>query len=545
MGLEVFFVLKRDLAGIIMEKGLYVKDIKPDRPVQGFFLVHNCAAKKTKRGQTFWALQLADATGLVDAKVWNSDKFALELLKSGQIIEILQGHSDTYQENLQIIIENFRLLDQAQTAAIEKSYFQAESKEDALALWQELTDLLDGEFQASIWAQFTKDVFADPEIKDAFCACPGAVRIHHAYKGGLLTHTLAVCKLCQSFAQIYPSLDRKTLIAGALFHDIGKIQEYSYALDFKRTTQGQLLGHMVLGVILLEPFLQRSNLPEDAILHLRHLILSHHGRLEYGACEVPKTREALALHFADNLDSKMEIARAALSKVAENSWTESIYALDQTKLYAFNPNLSLLPNQKLDQTLNTNVAYDLNNQDIIVEASQKRSQDYKNSQESVKEKASCAQDLDSKKSIDSKKFMDPQSLAADLGHESSEPPWGDEVDSDANFSEYIRENSASCDGFDLDPPIDNYENMAQTTYLPEGIDLSNENLEAFLADQGIDLETIDAENPIDLPKLPKDQGRVTNHNDPNNDTDKRKNQTSRKQIQEDLFWFGPFLISFD
>ena len=412
-----------------MAKGHYVKDIKDGQVIAGLFVVQNCWTKKTKRGQNFWSLQLGDATGEIAAKVWNSDRFGFEPLPSGHVVEILQGKCESYQEKLQIIIEKLRVLTEEQVKSLPTNYFQADSGLNAQELWGTLDKILLDEFSCTPWFKFVTSVFNDAAIKEAFCTCPGAIRIHHAYKSGLLVHTLAVIRNCQSIANIYPWLDRPTLIVGALFHDIGKIREYGYALDFQHTVEGQLLGHMVLGVMLLEPFLAKANLTTELTLHLRHLILSHHGRLEFGACEIPKTSEALALHFADDLDSKMEIAKQAQAKVNPNSWTEPIFALDQRKLYAFQGSL---PHKKSLQEPN--------------QACQKASSSHE-AATSINAPTTNAQ---SNASLEQSQLPDD-----------AVPPWNEqELDAKVDFFEYGSESAISAGDFDVNPPVDIYEDMA-------------------------------------------------------------------------------------
>ncbi len=159
------------------------------------------------------------------------------------------------------------------------------------------------------WKQFYKSVLTDSEIRKNFTEGFGAKTVHHAYMGGLLEHTLSVMNLCLLFTEQYPQIDKEILLIGALFHDIGKIEELKnndHLADF--TDEGKLLGHIQLGLELLYPFFkQAKNLPKPFISHLKHMILSHHGELEYGSPKLPATQEALLLHHADNIDAKMSM----------------------------------------------------------------------------------------------------------------------------------------------------------------------------------------------------------------------------------------------
>ena len=149
-----------------------------------------------------------------------------------------------------------------------------------------------------------------------------AKSVHHGFVGGLLEHTLSVFKLCRRLADQYPELDRQTLLAGALFHDFGKIREFSGGIANDYTDEGRLLGHLEICVEMLAPYLERSGLEPELQRHLKHLVLSHHGTLEFGAVRVPQTAEALVLHYADNIDAKMAQCRGLFAQLGEGeSWT--------------------------------------------------------------------------------------------------------------------------------------------------------------------------------------------------------------------------------
>lgn len=187
----------------------------------------------------------------------------------------------------------------------------------------ELLGLCKEEFRHAPWRKLALSVFNNQALRAAFRVCPAAKGVHHAYVGGLLEHTLGVFRLCRRIADQYPQLDRQTLLAGALFHDFGKIREFSGGLANDYTDEGRLLGHLMLGVEMLAPHLDKSGLEENLQRHLKHLILSHHGELQFGAVRQPHTAEALALHYADNLDAKMAQCRSLFEQLGEEGqdWT--------------------------------------------------------------------------------------------------------------------------------------------------------------------------------------------------------------------------------
>ena len=146
--------------------------------------------------------------------------------------------------------------------------------------------------------------------------------MHHAYIGGLLEHTLSVCRLCMVISELYPQVDREILLVGAIFHDLGKAWELNAGIQRDYTDPGRLLGHILLGVEILEPFLVKTELPPGLKLHLKHLLISHHGEYAYGSPRRPKTVEALILHYADNLDAKVNMTSLLVDALPEgDSWT--------------------------------------------------------------------------------------------------------------------------------------------------------------------------------------------------------------------------------
>ena len=186
----------------------------------------------------------------------------------------------------------------------------------------ELHELITREFIHKPWRKFVQAVFRDAELAAAFRVCPAAKSVHHAYVGGLLEHSLGVFKLCRRLADQYAELDRQTLLAGAIFHDIGKIREFSGGLVNDYTDEGRLIGHLELGIEMLAPFWQKAGLEEGLVRHLKHLILSHHGEPAFGAVRLPQTAEALVLHYADNIDAKMAQCRGLFAALeAEEGWT--------------------------------------------------------------------------------------------------------------------------------------------------------------------------------------------------------------------------------
>lgn len=279
--------------------------------------------QESRDGKKFLLLTLADKTGELRAIDWyNASENDLKV-KVNSIVRI-KGRANIYSEKLQIAIDKDK---DAVTILKEGEYdpnlFISTTKKDVSKMYEE--------FQRIISSISDKDIriltnipFQDEKFVESFIVAPAAIIVHHAYKGGLLEHTLGVMKLCLEISKIYPNVNTDILISGAVFHDLGKIKEYeirSYGID--RTTEGELIGHIVLGVQMIQECARGvPSLSSNTLQHIEHLILSHHGELELGSPTVPKTIEAIILHGADDLDSKMGQINALKEKNSEGDWSD-------------------------------------------------------------------------------------------------------------------------------------------------------------------------------------------------------------------------------
>lgn len=317
-----------------MEKGIYVKDILPDTRVEGVFAALDPALKETRNKSPFWKLLLSDASGSIEAKIWSPLSGQVGDVISGMLV-LIDGKAGFFNDNLQVTISRFTPLSPEELAGIDISDFTPASPYDREEMFSSLRRACLEEFAHAPWRALFSSVFRDHEIKKAFMSIPAAKKMHHAYAGGLLEHSLAVFRLCRSLCDLYPDLDRQTLLAGAIFHDIGKIREFSGGLANDYTNEGMLIGHISLGLEILEPFLAKSGLEPELKSHLKHLILSHHGLHEYGAPCLPQTPEAFILHYADNMDAKMNQFHNLFETDQESAWSPYQSGLDRKIFRAF------------------------------------------------------------------------------------------------------------------------------------------------------------------------------------------------------------------
>ncbi len=288
---------------LFSHKQQWINDIVAGHTVHGFFLLGTANQQQAKNGP-FWRLEIKDATGSLEARIWSPLSLQFADLTAGSIVE-LQGRADQFKEQLQINVTALRLLTQEERQGLDLAAFLPSSARAPQDMLAEIESLCKDELDYKPWRNFALAVLHDEDIRTKLLAAPAAKSIHHAFVGGLLEHTLGVIRLCLSMADLYPELDRQTLFVGALFHDIGKIWELSGGLANDYTNEGRLVGHINISLERLEPFLRKAKVDTELALHFRHLILSHHGQYEFGSPRLPQTVEAFVLHYADNIDAKL------------------------------------------------------------------------------------------------------------------------------------------------------------------------------------------------------------------------------------------------
>jgi 3'-5' exoribonuclease len=309
------------VGGYNMEKGHYVKDISSATEARGLFVVSGAAQGQSRNGP-YWRLTLSDASGSLEAKIWHPLSADFSAIDPASLVWA-EGRAAMYRDQLQLTVEKLRMLSPDEAASVDQAALLPVAPHDLDDMLDELQQLVREEFRHAPWRKLALAPFKDEKLREAFRVCPAAKSVHHAYVGGLLEHTLSVFRLCRRFADQYPELDRQTLLAGALFHDIGKIREFSGGIGNDYTDEGRLLGHTQLGLEMLAPHLAACGLEEDLQRHLKHLVLSHHGEADFGAAKPPHTPEAIALHYADNMDAKMAQCRKLFEQMGGEgpSWT--------------------------------------------------------------------------------------------------------------------------------------------------------------------------------------------------------------------------------
>ncbi len=296
-----------------MEK-TWVKDVKEGERVKAIFAVARKAVPTAKSGKSYLAATLVDRTGEIEARSFDRVEEFSALFEEKDLIEV-EGAVGTFQGKPQLRFESVVKVDPA-TAGIDAADFawvpppeprkpeKAPADDTTDATWVELLGLVEAVTDVHV-KELIKAFLADDDVAARLRRAPAAKNVHHAYAGGLLEHTVSCIKLSHRIADQYPQLDRDLLVAGAFFHDLGKIRELGYERGVEYTDEGRLVGHLVMAAQWIHEKARRVGVPRELEQHVVHIVLSHHGRLEFGSPKTPATLEALVTHFIDDLDSRV------------------------------------------------------------------------------------------------------------------------------------------------------------------------------------------------------------------------------------------------
>lgn len=301
-------------------KRVYVADIQERDQVEAPFLVRDKIVGMAKNGRPYLTLKLMDRTGEVEGRIWDRvDELSAQFGKDDFVH--VSGKASVYMGKMQLVIQALQRLDET---GVDLGDFLPLASRSVASMSEELRAVVQGLSNPHL-QRLMEAFLADESFMAAYLRAPAAKSMHHVYLGGLLEHSLAVAALAADVSRRYPALDRDLLVVGALLHDVGKIAELRYQRSFEYTDAGKLLGHIVMGVEMVEAQLRTlGDFPRDLALHLKHLLLSHHGQYEYGSPKRPKTLEAVVLNFLDDLDSKINGVRTHIEREpeSESAWTQ-------------------------------------------------------------------------------------------------------------------------------------------------------------------------------------------------------------------------------
>ncbi|MCY2983861.1 MAG: HDIG domain-containing protein [Planctomycetota bacterium] len=301
---------------------LFVSEIQPQMQVDSAFRIADRQLRANRQGNLYLLMQLQDRTGIISGMRWNADEKLAERFVKGSYVQV-QGASQLHNGILQLIVNQINLVDEK---VLDPADFDSGNRVDVELLWTRL-----GELIATISNETVRKIaecfYNDPAIAKSFCLAPAGIKTHHAYPGGLLEHVVSLMGLADRISSHYSVLNRDLMLAGAMLHDIGKLEELLFEGELSYSDAGQLLGHLVQGVQMLDSKVRELSAAGFAVdpalvLRLQHIIVSHHGYLEHGSPKVPMTVEALAFHYLDEMDAKLNAALALVeSDRTRDAWT--------------------------------------------------------------------------------------------------------------------------------------------------------------------------------------------------------------------------------
>lgn len=299
-----------------MSDKIFVEQLVEGETIRAVFLVTDKSIRATKSGKPFLALTLSDKSGSIDAKVWEQAEAIATRFEADDFVAV-EAQVDSWQSNLQLNVRDIQKLDDS---AVAFEDFVPVSRWPRHALLEQLQGVVRAQVSSADLQRFFDALFADEALMQRYETAPAATGNHHAFLGGLVEHSLSMTRLAvqigQHYGAYYPGLlDTDLLIAGTVLHDIGKCYELSYSRSFSYTDEGQLVGHIVQGVEMVTAIAARLKpaLPAELLTQIKHLILAHHGKKEFGSPVLPRTPEAMVLHEIDMIDSRMNM----LANIAE------------------------------------------------------------------------------------------------------------------------------------------------------------------------------------------------------------------------------------
>jgi len=315
-------------------KTSFVTDLGTEQTVTTFFLVHEKEIRNTREGKQYLRLELGDRSGTIEARMWDQFETIAKEFGRDDFVKV-QARVEIYKNRPQLALQQVR---RAKPEEVDLADFLPHTKEDIGKLWAQLLEYANA-IENPWLKQLVTGIISDPTVAACYKRAPAAKVMHHAYIGGLLEHVVGLCGLAKQVGQHYPELNLDLLLTVAILHDVGKLDELCYDRAIGYTTEGQLLGHIVME---LETVTNAINaivgFPANLKTVVQHLLISHHGQYEFGSPKLPMIREAMVFHYLDDMDSKMAAVRAALAvESGEEEWSTYSAALGRKflKLDAF------------------------------------------------------------------------------------------------------------------------------------------------------------------------------------------------------------------
>ena len=299
-------------------KSPFVKDLAADQSITGFFLVHEKEIRNTNTGKPYLRMELGDRSGTVEARMWEQFEGFAKSVSRDDFVKV-QARVEIYRNRPQLVLQQFRV---AKPEEIDLADFLPHTRYDVEELYKELLCYAEG-IKNPWLKKLATGILSHPRIAAQYKRAPAAKVMHHAYLGGLLEHVVGLCGLAKQIAEHYAELDVDLLLMAAMLHDVGKLDELCYERSISYTSEGQLLGHIVMELETVTKAMEGiEGFPEKLKTVVKHVLISHHGQYEFGSPKLPMIREALVFHYLDDMDSKLAAVRSAMEMDSgEANWS--------------------------------------------------------------------------------------------------------------------------------------------------------------------------------------------------------------------------------
>lgn len=303
----------------------FVRELKDGDNVNEVFFLADKQLRANRNANLYLLATLRDCTGVISGLMWNVTEDSVQHLTAGEYVKV-RGKVQVFQGGLQMIVVQ---IDPVTENEVDPNHFLVKPQANVGPLLNRLRSLMQS-ISSPPLRLLADCILEDQSLVDDLCAAPAGVKAHHAYQGGLIEHVVGMAEVADRICPLYPDLNRDLLLLGVLLHDLGKIRELCWDPTLAYTDEGQLLGHMNIAIEILNEklLIARSRMSgqpfsNEDVLRLKHMILSHHGSLDFGSPRVPMTPEAIALHLIDNLDAKLhEFTRTiADDPNSQSAWT--------------------------------------------------------------------------------------------------------------------------------------------------------------------------------------------------------------------------------
>ncbi len=317
-----------------MPAKVFIAELEVGEFVQSIFLATSVEVRHTRDGEPYLAIQLRDRSGEFDARAWTDVEMLSSRIEPDHYVAV-RGEVLEFAGRPYLSVQDIDVIDERD---VDESDFFEHSRWNAEELLEQLIELITHEVRSEVIREFLQTMLADEALIEWLERAPAAKRNHHAFRGGLLEHCLSMCRLslviCRHYDAYYPGMANSDLVvAGCVLHDIGKCVELDFSRDTHYSTQGRLIGHIATGASWVDRYADRSTteIPESLRTQLKHLVLSHHGKLEFGSPVTPRTVEAQILHQVDMIDSRMNMCWNLVQQTdveGDEGWTEYARSLE-------------------------------------------------------------------------------------------------------------------------------------------------------------------------------------------------------------------------